>query len=308
MIVPNCNAGGTERVCQRFANYLITQNTNVLVVGLSNNDFPYSLSCNFDKLDGSSVSPYRIVRLYKRIKTLRYLVKKHKISSVISMGEYPNFLLNFIPLTVNKICRITNSTTSLSNFKGIIIRLSLKISYHTSNYTIFPVNRLANELGLSPDSKKVIILPNPIDLIEIKHYSKLQISNINIPSTNYFIHVGQLVEQKDHNTLLYAFAQYISKGGRYNLVLIGKGILEPKIRDLINELNIGKRVYMLGWIDNPLPFIKSARALIMTSKWEGIPNIMLEALTLGCPVISTDCPTGPRDLAEWRVRRINTVR
>src|SRR5690606_32684391 len=82
------------------------------------------------------------------------------------------------------------------------------------------------------------------------------------------------------------------------LVLLGKGKgdQEARLRDSISELGLADRVMLLGYKTNPYPYIKNARALILTSDAEGLPRVLIEALLLGTPVISVDCPSGPREI------------
>ena len=90
--------------------------------------------------------------------------------------------------------------------------------------------------------------------------------------------------------MLRAYARYRAEGGRYRLLLLGRGKLEARIRYLIQSLRLNDSVLLLGWVENPFALMARARALIMTSRWEGTPNVMIEAMSLGCPIISTDCP------------------
>ena len=98
---------------------------------------------------------------------------------------------------------------------------------------------------------------------------------------------------KGHRELLQAYAKTERK---LPLVLVGKGRLEDEIKQLAIELRIEHKVYFVGFHANPYPLIANAALLVMTSKYEGFGYVIVEAQALGVPVISTDCPFGPREL------------
>lgn len=109
--------------------------------------------------------------------------------------------------------------------------------------------------------------------------------------------VARFAAQKDHQTLLKAFA-HIPRSDRrgIGLVLLGGGPLESEIREKIESLDLNGSVKIITGDSNPYRWLKSADLLVLSSRWEGSPNVLIEALALGVPVVSTDCPSGPREL------------
>ena len=97
--------------------------------------------------------------------------------------------------------------------------------------------------------------------------------------------------------LIRAFAEVRSKLDA-RLILLGEGPQREQICDLINSLNIEELVSMPGWVDNPYSFMAKADLFVLSSSREGCPNVLLEALACGCPVVSTDCPSGPSEILE----------
>ena len=87
------------------------------------------------------------------------------------------------------------------------------------------------------------------------------------------------------------------------LLLIGDGDEEQNIRNYIKYFNLCDRVMLLGWKNNPYPYIKSARLLVLTSDFEGLPTVLIEALSLNTPVVSTDCPCGPSEILQGKLSR-----
>ncbi len=107
--------------------------------------------------------------------------------------------------------------------------------------------------------------------------------------------VGRLVAQKDPHTLLRAFAGVAPPA---RLILLGEGELRPELERLVHSLGLAGRVRFAGFQANPLPWIREAHALVLSSRYEGLGNVLVEALGCGTPVISTDCPHGPREILE----------
>ena len=143
----------------------------------------------------------------------------------------------------------------------------------------------------------LVELPNVIDVESLRQKARVAIER---PAETFIVSVARLDEgQKDHKTLLRAFAQVRAQRlSSADLVLIGEGPDQAALEQLAVELGIRKSVHFLGFCSNPFPFIRQAEMLVLSSRYEGFGMVLGEAMALGTPVISTDCPTGPRDLLE----------
>ena len=97
--------------------------------------------------------------------------------------------------------------------------------------------------------------------------------------------------------LIRAFAEVRSQLD-VRLIILGEGPQRKQIVDLINNLNIEETVSLPGWVDNPYSFMAKADLFVLSSSKEGCPNVLLEALACGCPVVSTDCPSGPSEILD----------
>ena len=136
---------------------------------------------------------------------------------------------------------------------------------------------------------------NPFHFDEIE---KLAMKPLKLPSKiigqDYVLHIGALtLQQKRQDVLIRAFAL---SGLTCNLILLGKGKDEEKILALIEKQGVSDRVFLAGFQANPYPWIKGSRMLVLTSDYEGFGNVLVEAMALNIPALSTNCPTGPSEI------------
>ena len=109
--------------------------------------------------------------------------------------------------------------------------------------------------------------------------------------------IGRLTRQKDFGTLLRAFAS-VRRSRAAKLVILGEGELRPQLEALARELRIAADVDMPGFVQNPEAYMARAAVFASSSAYEGLPNVHIEALAMGCPVVSTDCRSGPAEILE----------
>jgi glycosyltransferase involved in cell wall biosynthesis len=109
--------------------------------------------------------------------------------------------------------------------------------------------------------------------------------------------IGRLAPQKDHLTLLEAFAR-VRQERPARLIIVGRGDLKEALRQRGGELGIAKSMLLAGFQSEPFAWLKGAAVLAHTSRWEGSPNVVVEALACGVPVVATDCPGGPRPILD----------
>lgn len=144
--------------------------------------------------------------------------------------------------------------------------------------------------------KKVKTIYNPIPKEEIiklslKEKNVLKKDKINI------VTVGRLTSQKGYDILLQAHNKLLKEGYDYNLYILGKGLDEEKLRKYIEVNFIEKNTFLLGFMENPYPYIAEADIYVSSSRYEGYPLVVCEAICLGKPIIATDC-TGPTEILE----------
>jgi glycosyltransferase involved in cell wall biosynthesis len=109
--------------------------------------------------------------------------------------------------------------------------------------------------------------------------------------------IGRLTAQKDFPNLIRAFA-LVRKKRDARLVILGEGEERPALKELMRSLDLERHVAMPGVLRNPYAYMKRAALFALSSAWEALPTVLIEALACGCPVASTDCPSGPREILQ----------
>jgi glycosyltransferase involved in cell wall biosynthesis len=158
---------------------------------------------------------------------------------------------------------------------------------------------VADDLATCTGLPRVTIgtIYNPILTTEIAEKAQAPISHTWLPPTAIpvILGVGRLVPQKDFPTLLKAFA-HVHRKQPARLLILGEGRERAKLEALASELGIAEKVLLPGFEPNPYAFMSQASVFVLSSAWEGLPNALIEALACGCPVVSTNCPSGPQEI------------
>lgn len=139
------------------------------------------------------------------------------------------------------------------------------------------------------EKSQIKTIYNPIDVDVVRHAA----SEFRPEYQDYIVNVGKFKQQKRHDILIQAYAK---ANVPQKLVLVGTGELMETSKQLVKELNIEDKVIFAGFQKNPYPFIKNAKLMVVSSDFEGFSIAILEALALGTPIISTDCPSGPNEV------------
>ena len=238
--------------------------------------------------------------------------KKKKIAADLKkkmdkLGDIDMIISNSSPS--NKILSLLNSpkayhrvhSAEVKNYPNTIMGrlkyLSRKYKYKKlySNKKLILVSKglekvIRQKIGATPASMDIIY--NTLDIEAIKCRSEEYCHDI--PGEKYIIHVGRLdMSSKRHDILLKA---YKKADVPHRLILLGRGEDEDKIRSIVKELQLEEKVSLVGFRENPYPWIKQADLLLLTSDFEGLPTVLIEALSLKTPVVSTNCPTGPEEI------------
>ncbi|MCH7663370.1 MAG: glycosyltransferase [Chloroflexi bacterium] len=247
-------------------------------------------------------------------------------SSVLSLVGLISYLRRRRPVVLHSSLELTNLLAILA--KGIsristrtVIRIAITVSFHKRSFlknilekfllrTIYPradeiiaVSYAVREdlsIYAGIEIQRIRTIYNPIVHPSIYTQAKEPISHPWLVKENaapVVLGVGRLTPQKDFSTLIKAFA-LVREIIDCRLIILGEGELDEELRSLVRRLNLGDDVDMPGFVGNPYAYISKASVYVLSSQWEGLPSVVIEALALGCPVVSTDCPSGIREILD----------
>ncbi|MDR9439899.1 MAG: glycosyltransferase [Halomonas sp.] len=152
------------------------------------------------------------------------------------------------------------------------------------------VDSLERFFSVKPASK--VAIHNPIEIETIRSLAKAEVDDC-LPR-EYVVFVGRLEQRSKRFDRLLSAYRYSAL--RMPMVIVGEGGDKSFIESMIHRLELGGRVILLGHRDNPYPFMWRAKALLLSSDYEGFSLVLAEALACGTPVVSTDCPSGPSEI------------
>ena len=256
-----------------------------------------------------------------RIKFHRYLPKRGFFNSRLSYLII--FFFSFIPL-LNLIKKekpdflITQLITSLPIFLNYIFKFDTKIILRISGYPkmnffrtlfwkiaskkiykiTFPTKSLYEQFKVLKifDEKKMYILNDPIinynELIKLKNDKNVPKYIVN---QNYIVCIGRLTKQKNFSFLIKNFALMKKKYKDYKLIIIGDGELKDKLISQIKKFNLYEDVILIGHQRNIYKFLKYAKAFVLSSLWEEVGFVMVEAASCNVNIIASDCKNGPEE-------------
>ncbi len=290
IVIPDLKGNGAERVMLSLATGLQQNNCDVHIV-----IFKEKIELEYN----GNINIHVFKRHYRWIpRSVRGLILSPILDKFIicHCGKPDLVLSNLLPID-----RLF-AYSKLNSYLVIHNTMSLEAKFYARNfkelkkiYTQKPV--ICVSKGVQSDfiklfkpSKKVQTIHNPID---IKFIQRMAQNDNSINLNDYIIHVGKFTHQKRHDVLIKA---YKKSNIKTPLVLIGQGYLENSIRALVQELNLEKKVIFLGFQSNPYPLIKNAKLMLLSSDFEGLGMVILEALALNTAVISTNCPSGPSEI------------
>jgi glycosyltransferase involved in cell wall biosynthesis len=178
---------------------------------------------------------------------------------------------------------------------------SIRRFYPWADAVLVPSRGAADDLiaigGLDPDKVKVVPSPIVNDRLFLMADEPCPHPWLVAREMPVVLGVGELCERKDFATLLRAFA-LVSKSRPARLIILGEGRKRAELESLASELGLGGTVEFAGFQANPYTFMARADLFVLSSRCEGAPVVLMEALACGVPVVSTDCPSGPREILQ----------
>lgn len=277
IFIPSLEYGGAERVTTRLASSF-SNDYEVNIVTLRKADIEYKINNDINRINIENSNYLGIIM------EIRQVVKKINPEFVIVMFA-PMFPIIYFSLLGLKIPKIVSERNDPSNFSGKdIIKLIYQILLKKSDGIVFQTEQ-AQKYYFPNGSEKARIIYNPICIDELPElHEGLRKKEV--------VAIGRLHPQKNHKLLINAFAKIHHKIPDYKLVIYGEGDLRDELTSLKNSKGCSEYINLYGKTNNVLEKIKEASLFVLSSNYEGMPNALLEAMAMGVPVISTDCPCG----------------
>ena len=195
---------------------------------------------------------------------------------------------------------LTNQYRSWGRLTRLMMGLSIAVTYRCADVVAAVSKGVANDTaGLARlPRERVVVVYNPVRKRPPASAKALaSVTSLwNCVVGRRILTVGSLKDQKNHPLLLRAFAKISCPDNK--LMLLGQGDREPILRALAAELGISDRVIFAGFHADPSPFYATADLFVLSSDYEGLPTVLIEALSFGLPVVSTDCPSGPAEILD----------
>lgn len=240
---------------------------------------------------------------------LRKILKHGGLDVMIATQPHVNATISLAGIGLKQkpvlILREANTPSKKYSEYGVISRIFYKIGHPFADHYVAVSNGVRKDMirYYSLKETEVTTIYNPI-VDETIHQNKLESVGHPWILQNDFpvlVTMSRVVEQKDHKTLFKAFA-ILKKEVEAKLLVLGDDTQNPKytfeLKKLITQLNLRDSVEFIGFQENPYAFLSRASLFVLSSRFEGLPGSLIQALACGCPVVSTDCPSGPNEILE----------
>lgn len=291
IIVTSLNSGGAERIAGLLSKKLMKK-YNVYLFLLSTENIVYEYGGTI--VDIGQAKPF-----YEDL--ILYYKELYSIDIAVSFLE----IMNFANIRTKRGERVIISERCVQS----LIEPAFEAQrYKIKRYYPFADDIVACSFGVKYDlirnydvNNNISVIYNFINQDAIKEKATDLIDpdvREFLDGKSFFVNVGRLDRQKNQIRLIEQFELFRKTNKEIKLLIIGSGDLLSELRTKISEKNLEEWVKIIPYISNPFVYIKHARALIVSSHYEGLPNVILEAMAIGCPIVSTDCLAGPRELLD----------
>lgn len=277
--------GGQERALVFLANSLGEKGVKVFIISLFKTSIEFdlhpSIAVYFPDIDRSKTNKF--IYAIRIIPFIRGLIKQNKPDAIICFGDWFNSFAILATRGLPSKMIITNRMGP-NLFLGNFIENMNKIFYRFADELIVQTERAKEILSKKYKFKKITVIPNPV-----------QLTNFDRPiQKKQIITVGRLSKEKGHQVLLKAFAQLRNK--EWTLHLVGDGKEREPLEHLSKELQIDDRVVFHGKMHDFDHLLLESQIFVLPSFYEGFPNALLEAMSVGLCCVASDCIAGPSEI------------
>ena len=293
---PSIEEGGVEKNLVNICNGIVENHKVTLVTANKNKNILFRKKINFISPNTNFFNNKS--RIFKSICCAYLLLKNYNKQKNIIIA----FQSNILAIVMSKILNykvIVRSNQSPNNYaKNIIKRKIMAFFLKKADKIVVNSNDFKKEFKKFFNLETIIIY-NLIEKInDLKKFSK-KMKNENFFSSSKkilnILSIGRLVHQKDQITILKAL-NLIKNKKKFKFYLIGKGNEYTNLKRFIDNNKLNKQVKILNFKSNVYPYYKKADIFVLSSLYEGLPNTLIEALSFGVPIISSNCKTGPKEI------------
>lgn len=297
MVISSLHGGGAERVMTIMANYWVAAGWNITLLTLDDGTAPLSYELDrrvrhiplaVAKHSGNTVTALR--NSFRRIRVLRKRLRESRPDAVLSFLDITNVTTILATRGMGVPVIVSERSDPARNFPGRAWSKLRQLVYPLADAVVVQSQGAMDYFSPKVQSRTRII-PNPV----LSPQPSDATSNIQLPRPA-LVAMGRLVQAKGFDLLLRAFAQLKDQRRDWTLVILGDGPLRAELEALRNQLGLEQRVLMPGRVSNPYDALKQSDLFVMSSRYEGFPNALCEAMACGLAVICTDCPSGPREI------------
>jgi GalNAc-alpha-(1->4)-GalNAc-alpha-(1->3)-diNAcBac-PP-undecaprenol alpha-1,4-N-acetyl-D-galactosaminyltransferase len=299
LVISSLERGGAEKIMTGLANAWAEQGRNVTLITLDQFDvpaFPLHESVTLRRLafpaGGSKHYMQAVLRNFRKLRTLRRAIRNSQPDVIVSFIDIPNIVTLLATRGLGMPVIVSERANPDLVHIGWIWRVLRRIIYPSASALVLQTNA-SSALLKSKFKVRVCTIPNPVEFLG-KGQKETQIS-CSQASCN-LVAMGRLVPQKGFDLLLNAFARISQHHPQWSLKIVGGGPLRADLENQSEILGIRDRVRFLGAVSDPFPIFHSADLFVLSSRFEGFPNALCEAMACGVPPVSFDCPWGPSEI------------
>ena len=277
--------GGAERVIANLSNEFIKKyDIDIVVTSFEKSMYKLDPQINLFNLDNDNKRYNIFLRTYRRIKKLKKILKSENPDIIVSLLPEPTFRIMILKIFLNIKTIISVRNDPNIEYNSIFKKFLVRILYFQADGFIFQTPD-AQKWFPKKIQKKSVVIPNPINKDFVcKPYNGKREKTI--------VTVGRLEKQKNHKLLIRSFSEVLKKHDDYILKIYGSGTLKLELEKLIEKLNLKDSVKLMGEVSNIKEEIYKSALFVLSSDYEGMPNALMEAMALGLPCVSTNCPIG----------------
>ena len=299
MIITKLSNGGAEKAISLLAKEL-SNNYNVKLVTFDNSNQEYTSNIEIidlkTKITNNKIR--KIINFILRIYKIKKIKKNNNIDYSISFLPGPNIINCLTRVNDKIIISVRNTQSKLK--KSFIRNISNQISFFKSDKIVTVCDSVKEDIlnTYKIEKNKLITIYNTYNEKEInnKKFEKLSKEEQSIFNNLTVITVGRLIEQKGQWHLIRAFRDVIKEMPDAKLIILGRGELKDYLQKVIDKNNLQKNVFLYGFKQNPYKYMYNVDLFVLPSLYEGMSNVILEAMACELPIIATDCEGGNKEI------------